>query len=357
MNKLTINDLEYLAIGSAVLGSGGGGNPAYDYLIARHAMEQHGLVQLIDVNTLTSKDVVLPIAFMGAPLVVMEKLPSGRELTQLIEMVERTLDCRVAALLPAEIGGSNAFAPLAVAAKLGLPVVDGDTLGRAFPQLQMSSCHLMKVSTAPSYLADSLGNVVMIHANDAHSLEKIARQVTVAMGSSCAIAIYLMDGEQAQQAIIPGTISQAIEIGRSIVQTTEAGQDPIGALIAMTDGVYLGKGMISEVQQSIKEGFLEGSVTISTSHGNIEILYQNEYLIARKENSVLASTPDIIVLLESKSGTPLTSETLRYGLQVSLVVLPAPAIWQTKEGLQLVGPQCFGYPMEYQPISNHKELI
>ena len=82
----------------------------------------------------------------------------------------------------------------------------------------------------------------------------------------------------------------------------------------------------------------------------IQLFYQNDYLLAKKGSEVLASTPDLLVLLDENTGTPLTSEMLRYGLQVALIVLPAPEIWQTTEGLKLVGPKVFGYEIDYQPI-------
>ena len=36
-----------------------------------------------------------------------------------------------------EVGGGNGLEPLVVASRLGLPAVDGDLMGRAFPELQV----------------------------------------------------------------------------------------------------------------------------------------------------------------------------------------------------------------------------
>ena len=44
---------------------------------------------------------------------------------------------RITALLCAEAGGVNSFEPLLVGARLGLPVLDADGMGRAFPELQV----------------------------------------------------------------------------------------------------------------------------------------------------------------------------------------------------------------------------
>ena len=44
---------------------------------------------------------------------------------------------RVTAVMCAEIGGMNGIEPLFAAAESGLPVIDCDLMGRAFPELQV----------------------------------------------------------------------------------------------------------------------------------------------------------------------------------------------------------------------------
>jgi DUF917 family protein len=343
MKKLTIDDLDPLALGTAILGSGGGGDPSDGVLMARHALETYGDVTLLDPSELDPSALVVPLAFMGAPLVSIEKLPSSKELLKLITLIEETLGRPVDALMPAEIGGSNAFTPFFIAGQLDLPVVDADEIGRAFPELQMSSSNLMGISCSPAFLSDSQGNTVVIRAKNANSTEHIGRHVTVAMGSSCALALYLLEGHQVAHATVNGSISQAIALGRAVQNSKE----PISGLLDIAGGQLLAQGMIHDIDQSIRDGFLEGTVGI----GDVELLFQNEYLLARRGKDVLGCTPDILMLLETDSGTPITSELLRYGLRVSLVCLPAPAIWQTEKGLALVGPQAFGFDAHYQPIS------
>ena len=46
---------------------------------------------------------------------------------------------QLAAVMAGEIGGGNGIEPLVVGSRLGLPVVDGDLMGRAFPELQVQS--------------------------------------------------------------------------------------------------------------------------------------------------------------------------------------------------------------------------
>lgn len=348
MNQITHNDIDSLAIGSTILGSGGGGDPGNELLMAKHALEKNGPVKLIGVEELNSEDLIVPVAFMGAPLISLEKLSNGKEFDALLKLIEKTFGKKPDALLPAEIGGSNALTPFLIAGKHQLPVVDADTIGRAFPELQMSSCNLKGVSPSPSFIGDSQGNAVMINGKDAHALENLARHVTVGMGSSAAIAIYLMSGAQTKTSVEPGTINRAIKIGKAIQEARKSSTDPIQALLKATNGKLIGRGTIVDVDQQVVGGFLNGTTSISDGNQSVKVLYQNEYLLAKSEENVLATTPDILALLDTETGEAITSESLRYGLRVALVSLPAPSIWTTLEGLDLVGPRCFGFEIDYK---------
>jgi uncharacterized protein len=354
MKKISAIDLEDLALGSAILGSGGGGDPSYDLLMAQQQFETGEEVKLVEVGDLAEDAVIAPIAFMGAPLVGIEKLPSGEEFPAVIASLEELIGKKVTHLLAAEIGGANAFTPVIAGSQLGLPVIDGDTLGRAFPELQMSSCNLMGVSPTPAVLGDALGKTVSIRKGNAVEAEKFFREKTIEMGSSAAVSLYIMSGREAKRSIISGSYSKAIGIGKTIRQAKEQGQNPIKALIENFDALSLFSGMIVDIDQSIEEGFLTGSFSITNDDTFIKVLYQNEYLAVFDGEKPLVSTPDIIIPLEQETGSPITSETLQYGVRVELIALPSPKLWTSEEALNLVGPQYFGYKIDYQDVQINK---
>jgi DUF917 family protein len=355
MKKLTITDLEDLALGAAVLGSGGGGNPAYDLLMAKQQLEEGRAMRLVEIQDLNEKALVAPVAFMGAPLVCIEKLPSGKEFGAILQRICEMHGRPVTHLLPAEIGGANALTPLTVGAQFDLPIVDADTLGRAFPELQMSSANLKGISPSPAFLADAHGNVVVVNAENGRDLERLSRTITVEMGSSAALCAYLMSGKECRGSVIPGSLSRAIAIGKSLRAAKMRGEDLVAALLNCTNGVVLGAGMIVDIDQRIKEGFLKGTFSIHGENNVLKVFYQNEYLAVFDNGEPLASTPDIIIPIEQDSGVPITSESLVYGLRVVLLAIPGPALWKTPEGLKLVGPQYFGYPIDYKKVQVKSE--
>lgn len=345
--------LSAFVLGAGVLGSGGGGNPCYDYLMAKQAIKQHGPVRIIQLDDLTESDFVVPLCFMGAPLVAMEKIPTGQELRALLEKTEQVYGKKVTALVPTEIGGGNALSPFFIAGELGLPVVDADDLGRAFPELQMCASFLSAEKFGPMVIADQDGNIVTIEAKDPKRVEALARAVTVAMGSIAAEMIHAYSGDVAKRVLVPGSISRAIQIGRVILGARGDRVSPVTALVDALGGEVIMKGMITDIDHTIEAGFLRGKVYLQGSQEG-EVQYQNEYLIARVEGKICATTPDIIMLLEEESGEPLTTDIISHGLRVAVVALPAPEVWTTTKGLELVGPRAFGFDVDYLPCGRMK---
>ena len=65
MKTLNNEDLECMSLGAAILGSGGGGSPSYNLMIAQHMINTYGPVQMLEIDDLKHDDLVVPVAFMG----------------------------------------------------------------------------------------------------------------------------------------------------------------------------------------------------------------------------------------------------------------------------------------------------
>lgn len=78
---------------------------------------------------------------------------------------------------------------------------------------------------------------------------------------------------------------------------------------------------------------------------------QNEFLICRVDGEVVAIVPDLITLVDSERGEPITTEVVRYGLRVAVVGIPAPVQLTTEQAMQYVGPHAFGYDLPFTPLS------
>src|SRR3954453_1769816 len=105
MKLFTVDDLDGLSLGSAVLGSGGGGDPSYALLIAKHQLQQYGPVNVISLEELKPDDLIVPVAIMGAPLINMERILCGKELDMLLSTIEKKLKRKPTVIMAGEIGG------------------------------------------------------------------------------------------------------------------------------------------------------------------------------------------------------------------------------------------------------------
>lgn len=351
---LGARQIEDIAIGAAVLGSGGGGDPFIGKLMALQAIEQFGPVELVTPDELPPESLAVPVAMMGAPTVVVEKLPNGEEIGRALRSLSKYLERDVRGIVPIEAGGLNSMLPLALSAALRLPVLDLDGMGRAFPELQMVTFHLAGVSATPMVLADEKGNETLLQTVDNVWTERLARVLTVQMGGSTMIAIYPMTVAQASAHGIHGAISLAEHLGQVLREARTANRPAPDALVEAGHGRRIFTGKIVDVLRRTTGGFVRGEVVIqgvdACRDHTLQVSFQNENLAAILDGRVVASVPDLLIVLDAETGLPVTTEMLRYGIRVVVVGLPCAAQWRTPEGLAVVGPRYFGYDIDYVPI-------
>ena len=354
MRSVGAAELDDLAIGAAILGTGGGGNPYIGTLLAKQAIRAHGAVEVVGLDDLDDDAFVVPSAMMGAPTVMVEKIPRGDEVVSAFTALEAHLGRRARATMSCEAGGLNSTTPFTVAAELGIPLVDADMMGRAFPELQMCTPTLHGVAATPMAIADEKGNSAIITTVDNRWTETFARTLTVDMGCSAMIALYAMTGEQVKEACVPRTISTIEGIGRAVRDARARHADPVAAVREVTDGYVVWLGKVADVERRTATGFARGEAAIAGTGAyggrTLRVAFQNEFLIARDGDEVLVSTPDLITLLDAETGEPVTTEELRYGFRVAVLGIPCDPRWRTEAGLKLVGPDYFGYGVPYVPV-------
>lgn len=352
-------DLPALALGATLLGTGGGGDPHIGRLLVEQAMRTHGPVTILDPDDLDDGMLIIPTAQMGAPTVVIERIPAGPEPLAALRRLEAHRGQQATATMPIECGGINSMIPLLVGATGGLPVVDADGMGRAFPELQMETFSVYGVPGSPLAIADELGHTVLIDtADDNRQLEWLARGVTIRLGGVAYIAEYAMSGRQVRDTAVPRTLSLALSVGRAILDARRDHRDPLAAL-ADTFGrtIYthvreLFNGKVVDVERRTTEGFARGRARIRSTGGDseLEIAFQNENLVAVRDGEQVAVVPDLICILEEDTAEPITTEHLRYGDRVRVIGVSTPDLMRTPEALDVFGPRCFGLERDFVPV-------
>ncbi len=354
VKKLTFVDkksLNAIALGGAVLGSGGGGDPYVGRLMTSQSIGESGGVKVIDIESLPDEALILPIAMMGAPTVMVEKFPSGNEFAQLIPLIEKLLTKPVSAILCAEAGGLNSTIPFVAASKLGLPIIDGDAMGRAFPELQMVTFTLGGISATPMAMVDEKGNGCTFDTISNVWTEKLARAITIQMGGSAMCSLYPVTAKQCKDYIIRGSLSLIHHIGNIIEKHSF---NAYQLLVKELNGKHLFQGRVRDVERRSEGGWNRGIVKLEGTgefvNRDAKIDFQNEFLVATEGDAILATTPDLICVFDANTGAPVTAETIKYGLAVNVLGLPCDPIWRSEKALDIIGPRYFKYDIDYQPL-------
>lgn len=359
-------DLDDLARGATLLGTGGGGDPYIGKMLVEQVLGD-GSITILDPDELADDLFVIPTAQMGAPTVMVEKIPAGTEPSLSLRILEEHLGREADATMPIECGGINSMIPLIVAAETGLPVVDADGMGRAFPELSMETFAVYGVHGSPLALAGERGERVIIDTgDDDRQMEWLARAITIRLGGVGHIAEYAMTGADVKRTAVPRTLSMALALGRAIRVAREEHRSPFDAIReTLATTLYshmrtLFEGKVVDVDRRTTDGFAKGVARIAADSADsakgegseLEIRFQNENLIARLDGRTVAIVPDLICVVDSDSAEPITTEGLRYGQRVRVLGISTPELMRTPEALDAFGPKAFGLSEPFVPLES-----
>lgn len=354
MRRLSEQELRDVARGAAVLGTGGGGDPYLGTLAALRAFEQYGSPQVVEISDLPEESLVASPVMVGAPVPLIEKFALGDELEHAYKALDGFLEGRLDGLLPFEIGGVNTIVALALGMRLGLPVVDADIMGRAYPELNLVTLTLYGVKATPFSLADEHGNTVVMNTIDNDWTERLGRAIAIEFGAICPGMGYVVTARQAREGAILGTLSRAQAIGAAIRRAEKEKRDAIADILDVTGGLVLFRGKIVDVNRRTARGWSLGEAVLEGDgefNGHtMTVHFQNENLAAMLDGELAASVPDLITILDSDTGHAITTERLRYGNRTVVLGLPCDGKWRTPAGVALGGPRHFGYDFDYVPI-------
>ncbi|KEF56832.1 uncharacterized protein A1O9_07022 [Exophiala aquamarina CBS 119918] len=370
-------DCEFLATGCSILACGGGGPGYMCYMAARAAIQRGARMCIVDIDALPEEGHVLGSISYGAPTVTLERIPSG---TESRDATDALLSChpgvKMAAQIAIEIGGMNGIRPLLVGHDYGgIPTIDGDFMGRAYPRIYLHTAHLYGLPLAPCTQADGNGNVVTVHkSTSVAKLEKIHRKAGHELGLFSQMVTPPISVKDTKKVGTLGTTSLAWYIGRAVYLARQEKTDIMKAVVeANPSGRVLYTGKIVSINRYVSPaGYTEGSVRLKpigsdeqeygdstmTEARDMVLPFQNEYLYAElvdpaaakgTRGEILCTVPDLISLVGT-DGYALGTQDLKYGVRVSAVAFVAHPHWYTEVGQATGGPREFGYDMDFIPL-------
>ena len=348
------NHIEDIAIGSAVLGTGGGGDPYLGKLATIQEINRSGPLEMVTVDELPDDALAVTGFGIGSPVPFLERITLTDELVVAYEAMTKFLGKKIDAIVSAEIGGMNSVIPFALAARLGLPVIDADFMGRAYPEIHLVTLTLYGYSASPFAIADEHGNYAIIQTINNEWTERLARPAAIEMGAIAGGCAFPITVAGLKEAAVLGTVTKAEGIGAAIRESHEKHTDPIKAVTDVTGGFRLFSGRIIDVQRRIEHGWALGETHIAGTDDDagheMVVRFQNEHLVAILDGEIVVSVPDLIAILDTERGEPITTENLRYGFRVTVIGIPCDEKWRTPAGIELGGPRHFKYDIDFVPV-------
>ena len=364
---LSKEDLDDMLVGVGILGTGGGGDPeTFGRPLVEWDIKKGREYRIVDPKEIRDDAFVVSGGYAGSVKAfksvqkMLEGWDSKFELLEALRIMESIQNKKVDYVVPFELGGANTPVILSLAARAGIVMVDGDGLGRAAPETQMSTFLGHGISLTPMPFVDMEGNVIVVdHAAKPTYPDEIMRAAIVLNGGAGANTHYPMSGKQLKESVIPNTISQSIKVGRAVREALESKENPVEAFTRAMHGTVLFSGAIRTMRGEDRGAFYHVKAVVKGLHRyrgkTMEVVFKNETMMAHINKKLVSVFPDLLCMLDPRSGRGVMTANLRPGTKVVFVGVPAHErlreCLKTELGQEAFGAARYGYPnVKYRPI-------
>lgn len=367
----TLQDCENLLEGAVWLGTGGGGSYEEGITVLRDIFEKGLPLEWVPLEMIPDDTWTVTIGLHGSiaplsPEILNEIKDQGLTedmdewyLVKAVKELAGFLGHDYKCIVPAELGPDSVAIPLAVGALLGVPVVDGDYVGRAVPEeLQSTYCLYEKQSNNFAGV-DKWGNIIIVkNAVNNNAFERIAKMLAVASFGDIAVATTPLIAEEMKEIVVPGTLSKCLKIGRALRDARSAGVNPVNAVLKTIDAWHLFEGTVVGLETEDRGGYYYGTTNIKGAGDfqgqTLDVWFKNENLVSWLNGDPWVCSPDLLSLVDSQSGRGIYNAELKVGDQVTAIGMKGVEGFRSEHGLNLAGPRYFGFDIDYVPI---EELV
>lgn len=366
MRELKRSEIMDILMGCTVLGTGGGGPIEMGIEMIDTALEAGKRFHLINLDEIPNEDVIVTPYYCGAVspdeeetinkfkhLEEVDKHPVIRA----VQEMERHIEKSIQGVVPTELGGANTAAALMAGAMMDKYIIDGDPAGRAVPELQHSTYFINNLKMAPIAIANTFGETAIFGEilNDFRA-EAMVRSIAVESKNIVAVADHISSGSEIRDKLIPGTLTYAEKIGCAIRQAKEENKNIGEAIARAGNGIVAFTGIVDDFNWKTEDGFTVGDVVLKGTdkfEGNqLKTWFKNEHIASWLNDAPYVNAPDLLCVIHSETGNPITNPNYEKGMPLTIIALPAPKEWTIDSGLEVFSAKYFGFDIEYVPFTN-----
>ena len=371
----SIEDCSDFIDGCLFMSTGGGGDPGTGTRILEAALAEGLDLGWIDMDLVSDRTLTAMVYGMGsiAPAgadqhellcsleVGTTRRSEAQGMQEAVRVLSEHLGEPIGCIVVSELGAYNSPAPLVVAARLGIPVVDGDYSGRAVPEEMQSTPHVYGVASDPLASVDQWDNTTIVaKAANSYMLERVGRHLSMAGITGTAVASTAIRARRMKEILVPGTLTQCLEIGRACRLAVDAGTDPVDAALEIVDGWRLFEGTVTDKCWEDSGGFMVGTLDVigtgpSSGH-SLRLWFKNEIHVTWLDGRPWVCSPDLVTLVNPDAGRGYTNTDIDVGDMVVAVGMRGLDAMREKRILASAsGPAYFGFDVAYIPIEHLME--
>lgn len=353
MRKLNLQELQDIMMGCAILGTGGGGSLSEGQSVVEREWNEGHEFKLLDFSEIEDEAYYASPYYCGCMVPedqeVEEALFDGTDIALSVNALEQYMDLKFHGLVSIEYGAGNTGEVMAIAAKTGKYIVDADAAGRAVPELQFSTYYVTEQPITPLAVGTIYGDVAIIPTvKDDARAEALTRFMAVGTNGTVGMTDHPIRGTNLKSAVIPGALTKAQQVGQARREALEQGADPIEAILKAADGTLLFTGRADEKSDwENKDGFTLGNIYLEGTGEDkahtARVWYKNENMMMWVDGRVRLTCPDLICVLEKKTGVPVTNPNCKAGTELCVLGFPCHELWKTERALEILNPRFFGF--------------
>lgn len=358
MKVLKLQEIQDILVGCTILGTGGGGSLDEGLESVKRAFEKGYKFKLLDFDEVDDDKYYINPYFCGSVSPKEEKKELYNELVMAVEALENYMDVKFDGVVSIEYGGGNTGQAMSAAAEMGKFIVDGDAAGRAVPELQFSTYFVTGKPIYPFSVATKFGDIgIFPYVKDDARAEALSRFMAVGSEGSVGMADHPIKGNLLKESVIPNALSYAGKVGKAQREAVKNSEDPIEKIINSANGHLLFEGIVKEgTEWGKKDGFTVGTICIEGTNyyyeNTFKIWYKNENMISWKNDEPFITCPDLICVVDNKTGYPITNPNCKVGDCVAVLGFESHDLWKTEKGLSILNPRFFGFDMDCRYIKD-----
>lgn len=362
----TTTDVDDFLRGANFMSASGGGDPVVEREQLYEDVSDGLEVGWAPLDALGDDDVLFSVCYSGSIAPESFDDPAERAaalggpkvherpFTEAVQLLEAFSGQTCAGLVSIEIGGINSGAILSAAARLSLPLVDGDYAGRAIPELHATAPHMHGVPVLPFACVDHFDNRVLIASSPSNAwAERIGKHLALSSLGLIACAFAALPARRVREIYVPGTMSECLALGRAIREARERDEDAVAAAAAALEGWVLFRGRIV-AREWANTGYMEGTHELEGTDRfaghRLKLWFRNENHLSWLDGEPWVASPDLIEVCDPDTAEPLVNTYLELDQEVAVVGRKRRDQFDSPAGLETLGPRHFGFDLEFRGI-------